>query len=146
MSNAIRILESYGLKLGEQTAVASDLPVGYVVHQTPEKDQMVESGTTVNVQISSGDGSSSSSSSSEGEEDSVRLSLPGDPAAGRPSSYNVQVVDTQAQEVVANRTITTELYEELAGKLSVILVGSGTKQYTVLIDGVFVSDAGGILQ
>ena len=135
VSNAIRILESYGLKLGEQTAVASDLPVGYVVDQTPIKDQMVESGTTVDVSISSGDGSSSSSSSSEEEGEPVRLSLPVVLPEGGPSSYNIQVVDTQAQEVVANKTITPELYQELGGRLSIILIGSGTRQYTVLIDG-----------
>ena len=37
--------------------------------------------------------------------------------------------------MVANKTITPELYQELGGRLSIILIGSGTRQYTVLIDG-----------
>lgn len=52
--SAAKLLESLGLKLGENKVVDSTSPQGVIVNQTPKKGEDIEQGTSVNIETSKG--------------------------------------------------------------------------------------------
>lgn len=128
VSDAMRVLEAYGLKLGTQNPVKSDKPAGTIVGQGLDEGVEVNQGTTVDVDVSTG-------VSDQGEDDGearrliVPITLP--TGGNLPESYRIQVICEQ--EEIINEVIFPDKYPD--GVFRMTTEGSGTKEYTVLING-----------
>ena len=120
LSDARRVLEEYHLKLGEQTNVPSDKPDGIIVGQSLDPKTRVPAGTAIDVEVSV-----------QENEDQKQLVIPV-PLPSHNESYYLQI--TSEEEELS--------YEQIFpasnnGTHRIIVVGSGTKELTCLINGRF---------
>ena len=128
VSDAMRVLEAYGLKLGTQNPVKSDKPAGTIVGQGLDPDTEVREGTAVDVDVSTG-----VSDKDEDDGELRRLIVPITlPSGGSlPDSYRLQVIFDQ--EEIINDVVAPDRYPD--GIYRMTVENSGTKEYTVLING-----------